>query len=116
VLDAFSAYSVGVEFFAPFSQERYRFVSHPLRDYQNAGVLGALLDELFRVFLPACGLTLAGWYLRRTTTPLRKELPDKSSPPGGAENLTPKFLASQIETRLSSSGRGVRHFVIFHTK
>lgn len=66
VLDAFSAYSVGVEFFAPFSQTRYRFLFNPLRDYQEVGVWRALLEEFFWVLLPAAGLTLAGWVLRRS--------------------------------------------------
>ena len=66
VLDALSEYSVGVEFFAPFSQHRYRLPWQPLTDYQNVGVLGAILDEVRWILLPACCLALAGWRVRRT--------------------------------------------------
>ena len=66
VLDALSEYSVGIEFFAPFSQHRYRFTWQPLTDYQNVGVLRAILDEVRWVLLPACCVTQIGWRVRRT--------------------------------------------------
>jgi inner membrane protein len=56
-LDALSTYSVGVEFFAPFSQQRFRFLWTPLGD--PAGSLGGQLrQEAIFVFLPA---VLLGW-------------------------------------------------------
>jgi len=64
VLDAFSSYSVGLAFFAPFSDERYRFVWTPLGD--PAGRLSyQLLQEALVVLLPALlaiglGLRLRG--------------------------------------------------------
>ena len=64
VLDALSEYSVGIEFFAPFSQHRYRFPWQPLTDYQNVGALRAILDEVRWVLLPASCLALIGWRVR----------------------------------------------------
>src|SRR5207248_64255 len=43
-LDALSTYSVGVEFFAPFSQQRFRFPWTPLGP-PSGGVLGQLAQE-----------------------------------------------------------------------
>ena len=56
-LDALSTYSVGVEFFAPFSQQRYRFRWTPLGDPAR-GVTGQLIQEAIFVFVPAVFL---GW-------------------------------------------------------
>jgi len=51
-LDALSSYSYGVAFFAPFSQQRYRFPSTPLGT--PAGSLaGQLVQEALVLFLPA---------------------------------------------------------------
>ncbi len=56
-LDAMSTYSVGVEFFAPFSQQRYRFLWTPLGDPAR-GVAGQLIQEAIFVFFPA---VVVGW-------------------------------------------------------
>lgn len=62
VLDAFSSYSVGLAFFAPFSAQRYRFLWTPLGD--PAGRLSfQLLQEALVVLLPAL---LAIWLGRRS--------------------------------------------------
>jgi membrane-bound metal-dependent hydrolase YbcI (DUF457 family) len=52
LLDALSRYSYGIEFFAPFSGQRYRFLWTPLGD--PAGRLShQLLQEALVVLLPA---------------------------------------------------------------
>jgi len=56
-LDALSTYSFGVEFFAPFSQQRYRFLWTPLGD-PSGGLAGQLVQEALVVLLPAI---LLGW-------------------------------------------------------
>jgi len=56
-LDALTTYSVGVEFFAPFSQHRFRFLWTPLGDPQGR-LAGQLIQEVFVVSLPAVAL---GW-------------------------------------------------------
>jgi len=56
-LDALSTYSVGVEFFAPFSRERFRFLWTPLGP-PGGGVLGQLAQEAVFILLPA---VLVGW-------------------------------------------------------
>jgi membrane-bound metal-dependent hydrolase YbcI (DUF457 family) len=56
-LDALSTYSFGVEFFAPFSPQRFRFVWTPLGD-PTGGLTGQLVQEALVVLLPA---VLLGW-------------------------------------------------------
>ncbi|SRR6266446_2755404 len=51
-LDALSTYSFGVEFFAPFSDQRFRFAWTPLGD-PNGSLAGQLMQEALVVFLPA---------------------------------------------------------------
>ncbi|HEV8305426.1 MAG TPA: metal-dependent hydrolase [Gemmatimonadales bacterium] len=55
-LDALSTYSVGVEFFAPFSQQRFRFPWTPLG--APHGVVGQIVQEPSVVLLPAL---VAAW-------------------------------------------------------
>ena len=69
-LDALSTYSVGVEFFAPFSQQRFRFPWTPLGP-GSGGVLGQLAQEAVVILLPA---VLVGWLgikVRRRSVPSR---------------------------------------------
>jgi membrane-bound metal-dependent hydrolase YbcI (DUF457 family) len=56
-LDALSTYSFGVEFFAPFSQQRFRFLWTPLGD-PSGRLAGQLVQEAIVVLLPAIVL---GW-------------------------------------------------------
>jgi inner membrane protein len=56
-LDALSTYSAGVEFFAPFSQQRFRFPWTPLGD-PTGGLAGQLVQDAVFVLLPA---VLVGW-------------------------------------------------------
>ncbi len=56
-LDAFSTYSVGVAFLAPFSQQRFRFLWTPL-GAPGGGVAGQLVQEGVVVLAPA---VLIGW-------------------------------------------------------
>jgi membrane-bound metal-dependent hydrolase YbcI (DUF457 family) len=56
-LDALSTYSVGVEFFAPFSQQRFRFPWTPLGD-PAGGLVGQIVQDAACVLLPA---VLLGW-------------------------------------------------------
>ena len=56
-LDALSTYSAGVEFFAPFSQQRFRFPWTPLGD-PAGGLAGQLIQDATLVLLPAI---LIGW-------------------------------------------------------
>jgi len=51
-LDALSTYSFGIEFFAPFSQRRFRFPWTPLGD-PNGDLAGQLVQEAIVVLLPA---------------------------------------------------------------
>jgi inner membrane protein len=61
-LDGLSTYSFGIEFFAPFSDQRFRFPWTPLGD-PNGRLAGQLMQEAVIVFLPA---VLMGWLgLRR---------------------------------------------------
>lgn len=53
-LDALSSYSRGVEFLAPFSQQRFRFLWTPL------GLAGQPVQEAVFVFLPAILLAWVG--------------------------------------------------------
>lgn len=58
-IDALSTYSVGIEFFAPFSEQRYRFLWTPLGD--PAGRLSRqLLQETLVVLFPALLLVWLG--------------------------------------------------------
>jgi inner membrane protein len=64
ILDAFSSYSVGLAFFAPFSDQRYRFLWTPLGD--PAGRLShQLLQEGLVVLLPALVAIWLGLRIRR---------------------------------------------------
>ena len=64
ILDAFSSYSVGLAFFAPFSDQRYRFVWTPLGD--PAGRLShQLLQEGLVVLVPALVAIWLGLRIRR---------------------------------------------------
>jgi inner membrane protein len=64
LLDACSSYSVGLAFFAPFSNQRYRFVWTPLGD--PAGRLShQLLQEGLVVLLPALVAIWLGLRIRR---------------------------------------------------
>lgn len=56
-LDALSTYSLGVEFFAPFSQQRFRFPWTPLGD-PTGTLVGQLAQEGAVVLLPAL---VIGW-------------------------------------------------------
>jgi membrane-bound metal-dependent hydrolase YbcI (DUF457 family) len=64
-LDALSTYSFGVGFFAPFSQQRYRFVWTPLGD-PTGTLAGQLMQEAVVVLLPA---VLLGWLAFRVRGP-----------------------------------------------
>ena len=64
-LDALSSYSYGIEFFAPFWRQRFRFVWTPLGD-PSGTLAGQLRQELFVVFLPAVVLATVGLWVRRT--------------------------------------------------
>ena len=63
-LDALSSYSYGIEFFAPFWQQRFRFLWTPLGD-PSGTLAGQLRQELFVVFLPAVVLATVGLWVRR---------------------------------------------------
>jgi inner membrane protein len=56
-LDALSTYSLGVEFFAPFSQQRFHFPWTPLRT-GSGSLADQLVQETVFVLLPA---VLIGW-------------------------------------------------------
>jgi inner membrane protein len=63
-LDALSTYSYGIAFFAPFSQERYRFPWTPLGN--PTGTLAAqLVQEALVVFVPAVLLAWLAFKERR---------------------------------------------------
>ena len=64
-LDALSQYSYGIEFFAPFSEQRYRFLWTPLGD--PAGRLSRqLLQETLVVLVPALLLAWLGLRTKRS--------------------------------------------------
>ena len=69
-LDALSTYSLGVEFFAPFSQHRFRFPWTPLGD-PTGNLFGQLVQEATFVFLPAVLLGWSGFRRRRHKPPPR---------------------------------------------
>jgi inner membrane protein len=62
-LDALSSYSYGVAFFAPFSQQRYRFAWTPLRS-STTSLAGQLLQEALVLFLPAVLLAWLAFKVR----------------------------------------------------
>lgn len=63
LLDALSKYSLGVGFFVPFSEHRYRFPWTPLG--RPTGTIGSqLIVEGLVVFLPAVALAWLGWRIR----------------------------------------------------
>jgi len=61
--DALSRYSWGVEFFAPFSLQRFRFVWTPLGD--SSSLAGQLVQEAIVVLLPAILVGWLGFKIRR---------------------------------------------------
>lgn len=63
-LDALSSYSYGVGFFAPFSQQRYRFPWTPLGS-PTGSLTGQLMQEFFVLFLPAVLLAWLAFKTRR---------------------------------------------------
>ncbi|HTR20725.1 MAG TPA: metal-dependent hydrolase [Gemmatimonadales bacterium] len=68
-LDGLSTYSVGVEFFAPFSAQRLRFPWTPL-GVPSAGLAGQLIQEALLVLAPA---VLMGWLGFRRRGPSLRE-------------------------------------------
>ena len=62
-LDALSTYSSGVEFLAPFSQERFRFAWTPLGD-PHWGIGAQLAQEAALVLLPAVLVAWLGLKIR----------------------------------------------------
>jgi inner membrane protein len=60
LLDGLSSYSVGIEYFAPFSAQRYRLAWTPLRNPQ-------FVQETFVVLLPALILGWLAFRVRRRT-------------------------------------------------
>ena len=65
-LDALSQYSLGIEFFAPFSDKRYRFPWTPLGRPDDE-LLGQFVLEALVVFLPAVLVAWLGLRFRRRT-------------------------------------------------
>jgi membrane-bound metal-dependent hydrolase YbcI (DUF457 family) len=63
-LDALSTYSVGVEFFAPFSQQRFRFPWTRLGD-PTGSLVGQLRQEAIFVLAPAVLVAWLGLRARR---------------------------------------------------
>lgn len=70
-LDAFSTYSLGVEFFAPFSQQRFHFPWTPLRT-GSEGLVDQLMQEAIFVLLPAVLLGWVGIKIRRRAPPVNE--------------------------------------------
>ena len=62
-LDALSTYSYGVEFFAPFSLQRYRFAWTPLGD-PSGSLVGQLMQEATFLLAPAVLVAWLGLRLR----------------------------------------------------
>lgn len=62
-LDALSTYSLGIAFFAPFSEQRLRFPWTPLGRPQGM-VVNQLVVESLLVFLPALLIAWLGWRRR----------------------------------------------------
>ena len=65
-LDALSTYSYGVAFYAPFSEQRYRFAWTPLGD-PSGRLARQLMQEALVVLLPALVLSWLGLRRRRPT-------------------------------------------------
>jgi len=63
-LDALSHYSYGIEFFAPFSAQRYRFLWTPLGDPEGR-LSHQLLQEALVVLLPALVAVAVGLRVKR---------------------------------------------------
>ena len=63
-LDALSTYSLGVEFFAPFSHQRFRFPWTPLGGV-HASLFAQLVQETVVVLLPALVAAWLGFKVRR---------------------------------------------------
>ncbi|HXE82961.1 MAG TPA: metal-dependent hydrolase, partial [Gemmatimonadales bacterium] len=63
-LDALSHYSYGIEFFAPFSAQRYRFLWTPLGDPEGR-LSHQLLQEALVVLLPALVAVWVGLRVKR---------------------------------------------------
>jgi len=62
-LDALSTYSFGVEFFAPFSPQRYRFLWTPLGD-PTGSLVGQLVQEATFLLAPAVLVAWLGFRVR----------------------------------------------------
>ena len=62
-LDALSTYSYGLEFFAPFSEQRYRFAWTPLGN-PSGSLTGQLVQEAIVVLLPAVLLSWLAFKVR----------------------------------------------------
>jgi inner membrane protein len=62
-LDALSSYSYGVGFFAPFTQQRYRFPWTPLGS-STGSLAGQLVQEALVVLLPAILLAWLAFKIR----------------------------------------------------
>jgi inner membrane protein len=63
-LDALTTYSLGIEFFAPFSWQRFRFPWTPLGD-PNGDLVRQLVQDAIAVLLPALVLAVLGLTVRR---------------------------------------------------
>lgn len=72
-LDAMSTYSLGIAFFAPFSEHRFRFPWTPL-GRPNGMIVSQLVVESLCVLLPALLLAWIGWRVRS-----RSSIPTPSS-------------------------------------
>ena len=68
VLDGLSSYSFGIEYFAPFSSQRYRLAWTPLGNAQGH-LASQLLQELIVVLLPAVVLGWLAFRLRGRQRP-----------------------------------------------
>lgn len=66
-LDALSTYSFGIEFLAPFSQQRFHFPWTPLRN-TNGALAGQLVQEAIVVLLPAVVLAWLAFRVRGRAT------------------------------------------------
>jgi len=67
-LDALSTYSLGIGFFVPFSEQRYRFPWSPL-GRPGGTIAGQLTQEALLVFLPAALIAWLGWRIRHRCAP-----------------------------------------------
>ncbi len=67
-LDALSSYSYGLAFFAPFSQQRFRFPWTPLGS-PTGSLAGQLVQEVLVVFLPAVLLAWLAFWVRGRASP-----------------------------------------------